>query len=81
MAKKKKQPNFPSLLPIVKRVSAKLIGFDLVNVQAMSTPKGELFYFDIWDDEKRKELLKAKLDTLITGEIPEKFKEKNNENN
>ncbi len=74
MAKKKKQPKYTLSLPIISRVNSKTIGLDLVSVQPMRTPKGKFFYFDWINDKER---LKAKLDTLITGEIPEKYRKDN----
>jgi hypothetical protein len=36
-----------AILPIVQRISARTIGMDLVSVQPMSAPKGNLFYLDM----------------------------------
>jgi len=35
-----------SLLPIARQVAAQTVGFDIVSVQPMSTPRGELLYMD-----------------------------------
>lgn len=41
-----KEPIFDSVLPIIQRVAARTIGLDLVSVQPMSAPTGQLTYLD-----------------------------------
>jgi hypothetical protein len=38
---------FEGIFPIVQAVAARTIGLDLVSVQPMSAPTGELMYFDV----------------------------------
>jgi hypothetical protein len=38
---------FKGIFPIVQAVAARTIGLDLVSVQPMSAPTGELMYFDV----------------------------------
>lgn len=35
------------ILPMIRRVAAQTIGLDLVRVQPLELPSGQLFYFDI----------------------------------
>jgi hypothetical protein len=53
------------MLPIAMKMSAKLLGADLVSVQPMAAPTGKLFYMDysygelLTTDERREKLRKA----------------------
>lgn len=49
---KKKEPEFPSLLPIAMRVTAKTISNNLVSVKPLSAPEGKLVYIDNILDSK-----------------------------
>jgi len=42
-----KEQLFEGVFPIVQAVAARTIGLDLVSVQPMSAPTGELMYFDV----------------------------------
>ena len=49
--KKKKEPEFPNLLPLAMRVSAQPVALDLTPVQPLSLPSGMLFYLDLPERE------------------------------
>jgi hypothetical protein len=72
--KKTKEVNFENVaLPLVRNVFASLISSDIVSVQALSGPTGQLYYMD---DKKSLEQLMKEL-----AEIQQKQEQEAYENN
>ena len=57
--------NFPNMMPLAMQVASKTVGFDLVSVQPISMPTGQLSYIDFKYGEKdRKKAIEYLLEEL-----------------
>jgi hypothetical protein len=59
------QSIFPSMFPISMKVAAQTIGLDLVSVQPLPSPSGQLFYADYQFGNTKRTTRKRKINNIF----------------